>query len=202
MKVYPYLGIGSFEGDQVSGIQTNSLFGIRFESNPLAGRLLIGAGLSYKDLTTKDGGTELYTIDPFYAAEIEYSNTTVDLYGKVLLIKNNSFMPYLMGGIGYNMMNLQNTNVSGAYSYNGQTSSTSVSRNFLTGTFGGGLDYAFNSTVGANLELNYSTGLTSFGDEQQSNDPYNFGATRMEDLATDFSEASTFVIQAGLIIFF
>lgn len=197
LKIYPYLGMSSYNGTGVNGIQSNALLGIRFESKPYAGRLAMGAGIAYRQLTARDGGL-LYN-NPFgLAPEFELNNTTVDLYGKLILIKDSSFMPYIMAGMGYNNLSVNYKNndpFSGASTGNAQ-------RNFVTATVGGGIDYAFSPSVGANLELNYTANVSSLNNAGLSNQQSLWGQSNLNNLANNFSDANLFTIQAGLIVFF
>jgi hypothetical protein len=197
LKLYPYIGMSSYNGTGVDGLQSNALLGIRFESKPYAGRLAMGAGLTYRQLTARDGGLLYY--NPFgLAPEFELTNTTVDIYGKLILIKESSFMPYILGGIGYNNMSVsyrENDPFSGAPTGNAQ-------RNFITGSVGGGIDYAFSQSVGANLELNYTRNISSLNNEGLSNQQSLWGQSNLNNLANNFTEANVFSVQAGLIVFF
>ncbi len=197
LKIYPYVGLSSYNGTGVDGIQSNAMLGIRFESKPYAGRLAMGAGLTYRQLTARDSGLLYY--NPFgLAPEFEFTNTTVDIYGKLILIKESSFMPYILGGIGYNNMSVsykENDPFSGA-------PTGSAQRNFVTGTLGGGIDYAFSPSVGANLELNYTRNISSLNNEGLSNQQSLWGQSNLNNLANNFTEANVFSIQAGLIVFF
>lgn len=197
LKIYPYLGMSSYSGTGADGIQSDALLGIRFESKPYAGRIAMGAGITYRQLTARDGG--LLYFNPFgQAPEFELTNTTVDIYGKLILMKESSFMPYLLAGVGYNNMSVnyrQNDPFSGAPTGNAQ-------RNFVSGAVGGGIDYAFSPSVGANLELNYSRNITSLNNKSLSNQQSLWGQSNLNNLANNFTEANVFSVQAGLIVFF
>jgi opacity protein-like surface antigen len=202
MKVYPYIGMSSFDGTDVSGIQTNSLVGIRLESKPFAGRLAMGAGVSYKQLTTKDSGGSVYIVDPYFAPEVDMSSTGIDLYAKLILIKDSAFMPYITGGFGYNIMQLQYAESGSFVNPVVGSMGGNAQRNFVTGTVGGGIDYAFTPAIGANLELNYSKGVSSFDNQNASYSNGYYGQARLQELANSFTNANLFTVQAGLLVFF
>lgn len=202
MKLYPYVGVSSFDGKDVSGIQTNSLIGIRFESKPFAGRLAMGAGLSYKQLTTKDSGNGSYIVDPYFAPEVDMSSTGVDIYGKLILIKDSPFMPYVSGGFAYNMLQLQYKDSDGYVNPLVGSMGGNAQRSFVSGNVGGGIDYAFTQTVGVNLELSYSRGLSSFDNQNSSYSNGYYGQARLQELANSFTNANLFTVQAGLLVFF
>lgn len=197
LKLYPFLGMSTYDGTGVSGIQSNALMGLRFESKPYAGRIAMGASIAYRQLTARDGGS-YNVIYSNSAPEFEFSNTTVDLYGKLILIKESSFMPYLMGGFGYNIMSVQ-------YRQNdffGGNPTGTAQRNFVNATFGGGVDYAFSQSIGANLELNYSRNVSSLDNQNSPNTAFYQGQSDLNTLANNFANANLFSVQAGLIIFF
>lgn len=209
LKIYPYLGMTTFDGTGVSGNQSNILMGIRFESKPYAGRFAMGAGISYTQLTGRDivnnnfYNTWSFGFSQLQGPEYEVTSTAVDLYGKVFLIKDSSFMPYVLAGFGYNMMNIQYNDYNGNYVnvYSGNAPS-GVSRNTVTGKVGGGVDYAFNNSIGANLELNYSRNLTSLNNQTSPNMQGFAGDYDVNNLANNFANANLFSVQAGLLVFF
>lgn len=202
LKIYPYVGLSTYDGTGVSGIQSNALLGIRFESKPFAGRFAMGAGISYRQLTARDSGSQL-NFNPFVnmAPEFELDNMAVDVYGKLIIIKDSSFMPYIMGGFGYNMMSIQYRD-NNTFGFNNFGAPANIQRNYVNATFGGGIDYAFTPAIGANLELNYARSISSLNNQTSANLQGVQGQSDLNNLANNFANASLFSIQAGLIVFF
>jgi len=207
LKVIPFLAMTNYEGDGISGVKTDSQFGIKLESKNY-GRFSLGVGFQRKSLVTNDVGGYSNTIypSPYFGVygsegrEVQLTATVFDIYGKFHLLQDSAFLPYFSAGIGYDMTELEYSNSQSysysLYNYGGE----SVSANYVSGFLGAGLDYLFNESVGANFELNFARGLNNLS-EGSANQTYP-DLMRLQELSRQFSESNTYTIQVGVAVFF
>lgn len=216
IKVMPYTGLTTFMSRE-ENLESDLIGGVRVETN-VARRFSVGLGFHYTTMTTEDFGNTNYFPTNFGLAynswyggrEIEYSNMKFDLYSKFYFVNNQRFRPYFGAGIGYNRARLSyadNSNVvnnncfglSCDYNFgNEEVITSNVSVDLMLGS-----EIRFNKTIGANLELNYSTGLG--GNLSSENGVNSFRAPdqqRLEDLSNELADSHIVSLFAGLIVHF
>lgn len=223
VKVMPYTGLTTFMSEN-ENLESGFVGGVRVESN-VSDRFSVGLGFNYTSLKTEDFGNlgyygnnqDFYNFYTSYygGREIEYSNMKFDLYSKFYLTTTQRFRPYLGAGIGYNRttLNYNNNNTlpnySSCNSFNGfncnaynfgneEIINSTVSVDLMVGS-----EVRFSETIGANLELNYSTGLGSNLSSENGINPFQApDQQRLEDLSNELSESHIVSLFAGLLIHF
>lgn len=206
MKVYPFMGMTSYQGEGIYNVQTSSHLGVRIESMPYA-HFIMGLGYTYNDLSSPDFGYTSSFYDSGYEhyfgaqREVKYTSSAVDLYVKGLIIQSGKFSPYILAGVGYTMADLKYDDNRDyryqTYSYGGE----SINSNFVTGTVAVGVDYSFTNTFGANVEFGYQRGLNNLNSNNNQSQYYP-DLVRLQRLADQFADANAYQLQAGILIFF
>lgn len=218
LKIIPYIGMNTFNGDNLDNVESDTALGVRVESS-IWDRFSAGLGLMYYSTNFTH-----FPYRDFRSFEVDMKTLGIDLYGRFNFFKHSRFTPYLGAGVGYRRMTLNANNntaysLSGpgygygnpysygspyAYGYQNQGGQATYESNHLVGSVNAGAEYSFTSAFGMFAEFGYTHGLTSFGGSDNTDQGFFFNPTENElkRLNERFAKAGVFTIIGGLTISF
>ena len=208
IKILPYGGYTSIQSEN-EDLSAEVSAGLRIESN-VSSRFSIGIGFNYMNLTTSDCNNCQNFYYGNYRRDIEYTSYSFDFYSKFYLTKTERFRPYLGAGIGYSRTSAKytdsNRNNGYNYNYNNYNNNYRYNKEELTTSIMGmrimgGTEILFTENVGANVELQYSRGIGSgFNEDETDNHSTDLG--RLTELSDEINEANIFSVSVGVLVLF
>lgn len=217
IKLLPYMGFANISSTN-EDLEAGMNVGLRVEAN-LSSRFSVGMGLNYMSLKSTDfggsrnnqyrNGFDYGQYNSYYQGgrEVEYTNISLDAYGKFFFSKETRFRPYMGAGFSYNrgdMSYLDDNRNSVDYNVGGiqyidQFGNENLRNSHFKMMLSGGSEVLFTRNFGMNVELQYSRGFGSGFDSGSNNGP---DQRRLEDLGNELVEANIFGIYAGMLVFF
>ncbi len=208
IKILPYTAYTSIQSENEDlGAEVSA--GLRVESN-VSSRVSIGIGFNYMSLTTSDCNNCRNFYYGNYRRDIDYTNYSFDFYSKFYITKTERFRPYLGAGLAYSRTTVEytdsNRNNNYGYNYNSYNNNYRYNKEELTTSnmglrIMGGTEILFTKSVGANVELQYSRGIGSgFNEDETNNNSTDLG--RLTELSDEINEANIFSVSVGVLVLF
>ena len=224
---FSLLSVSAEAADYESEISTS----VAFETL-IKDRFLVGVSLGYSTLKIKDVNPNYastfnsfnnynYNYNNFntfgasstIGRDMKYNQLDLNVNGKFYVLKDSKIKPYVGLGLGYRRSTLEYSESDPYYNQGiGLNIGTTLENaeyigNYVTGQATVGADVAFNSNVGARLELGYTRGITESSNPQNVQDPNNLfynsvDQTNLDNVGKGIEKGSIVGISAGLIIGF
>ncbi len=227
MRIIPQIGYSAISGETIRGemmdFESKINIGIQFDAD-VHNHISVGVGVGYQALDITDFSNSYYS-NQFYdtygsnmnwysnmygtGRELNSKQLSVDITSKFYATgKDARFRPYIGLGVGFAHLMLSYANTAqtqapmtasyGAITYGNEQ----FSSNFITGSIALGTLVNFSSTIGMNIELAYSKGVTSSFSENSGQVMQNFDQLRLNELGDGMSSADVASVKAGLTVGF
>lgn len=153
--IIPYFGIKQFNGDQIDNFESAVNVGLTFE-NEVSRNFRVGIGATYTTLDFTDSIVEGFNFNNNLAIEqdVAVRNLNLNLTGKFFIVTESSIRPYVGLGLGYNRMDL-------SYDQTYRGEDIDATGNNVTGSGSVGVEFAFASNLGLNIDFTYQRAISS-----------------------------------------
>jgi outer membrane protein W len=214
-KIGLHAGAANYSG-QVESLETESMLGAKVEFQ-LTDRFDMGFGFNYMQLDTRDYAQYFHSgLDYRYGyydvygrqgRNIEYTQWTIDAYGKFFIMKSDKVNPYIGAGLGYNRASLRSTendNFWPGVQYNNyEFGDETYDVNWINAKLSVGSDFYFTENFGINVDLSYAKALGSVFGRERAFAPANApDQERLEELSNDITNAHVFMGSLGVMFRF
>lgn len=222
MRIAPVIGYSAITGKSTIGetmdFASKIDVGLAFDAD-VHDRVSVGVALGYQALDITDFNSSTYS-NQFYSTYGTNTSWYTGLYGsgRVLnsktlslditsrvyaTIKDARFRPYLGLGVGFKHLLLKYNNNTTVYDpYSIAYGEEEFSANYITGSAALGALVNFSSTIGMNVEISYTKGISSSFSENSAQTARNIDQLRLNQIGGGMSKADVTAVKAGLTIGF
>ncbi len=222
MRIAPQIGYSSITGETTRGeamdFESKIDIGLQFDAD-ITDRFSVGVGIAYQALDITDFSSSAYTTQFYntYGAnmnwytglygtgrELNSKTISLNIVSKVFATARDArFRPYLGLGIGFNHLMLKyDNNATVIDPYQITYGDEEFSANYITGSVKLGALVNFSSTIGMDVELAYTKGITSSFSEKSNQVARNIDQLRLNEIGGGMSEADVVSVRAGVTIGF
>lgn len=211
-KIIPALGSSSVKSDSLD-LGSNVVFGVTLETHVLP-QVSLGIGLSYTTFDLTDVANDFAPTTATTTYNTAYYNTygagrkmsnkklTIEAGGKFFFTEDSKLKPYVGGALSFNRSTLKYEN-GAAYTANGVNfGGEGFSSTAMAGTARLGAELDLNETVGFNLDLAYTTNISSGISKNANTVSTNPDQGRLENVTKAIEDGDTTAIAAGVVVRF